>query len=184
VSKKEEFFPQNLFGGFFLHGILLIAKYVHRVMNSRVCTSSAAHRFIFTTPEGEALTWGPNKAGNLGLGHHDHVHEPTPLTLPGDLKIEQATGDLAHTAVLTTCGRIFTWGNTNDGLMGRDHKPALPGEVVLPTTSRVIQVSCGYCYTAALTDSGEVWTWGKNDYQQLGRSDGPLPGLVCHLLFF
>jgi hypothetical protein len=144
------------------------------VMNARLCKSSAAIGFIFTTPDGEALSWDINLFDTV---------KPTPFSLPEDLKIEEATSGHLHSIALTTCGRLFTWGKNEDQQLGREGPNSnLPAEVFLPpsSASRVVQVACGGYFCAVRTEDGQVWTWGKDDYAQLGRAANPaLPGKVC-----
>jgi alpha-tubulin suppressor-like RCC1 family protein len=96
-------------------------------MNARVCTPSMAITPIWTLPDGETLVCARDD-GPL----HAPIGIPTPLKLPGDLKIEAATGGLNHSLVLTTDGRLFTWGRNGDGQLGRQGECLTPGEVVLP----------------------------------------------------
>jgi alpha-tubulin suppressor-like RCC1 family protein len=153
---------------------------VHQ-MNARARTPSMAITPIWTTVEGEALVI--RKDNNHGLGDRSvPLFQPTPIHLPGGLQIEAATGGLLHSLVLTTCGRLFTWGENADGQLGRGGTYSTPGEVEFPSTSRIVQITCGAYYCAVLTEDGHVWTWGSNDYCQLGRGgNSQSPGKVCIL---
>jgi alpha-tubulin suppressor-like RCC1 family protein len=149
-------------------------------MNGRWCTSSVSTVPLFTTPDGGALIW------NEPYGPPSN--EPTPFVLPGGLEIDFATGGLDHCLILTTDGRLFTWGQNKFGQLGRDWDPdkRVPGEVVLPTNSKVVEIACAVYYSAALTEDGRVWTWGNNTSGQLGREAKPceaLPGMVYFFFF-
>ncbi|HKU12121.1 MAG TPA: hypothetical protein VJQ61_12980, partial [Sinomonas sp.] len=75
--------------------------------------------------------------------------------------------------VLTTHGRIFSWGfNTSTGSLGNGTfgpDTNLPKLVLNPGPDVFItSISAGYTGGIALDTKGRVWTWGINDQSDLG----------------
>ena len=58
-----------------------------------------------------------------------------------------------HSALLTECGRVFTWGSGKGGRLGHGDAEdvAIPTEVDVEGR-RVLDVACGYDHTLLLID--------------------------------
>lgn len=79
-------------------------------------------------------------------------------------------GDL-HTALISTTGELFTFGDNSDGQLGIsvEFKNTVDrASLVTGISERVIQVSCGYRHTLALTDNGMIFGMGSNRRYELG----------------
>ena len=71
----------------------------------------------------------------------------------------------SHVAVVTTSGKLFTWGQGEHGKLGHgdeanQHQPKLVEALSSEHTS---SVAAEYFHTAALTISGALFTWGRCD---------------------
>jgi alpha-tubulin suppressor-like RCC1 family protein len=67
-------------------------------------------------------------------------------------------------AAVTSDGKLFTWGNGRNGMLGQDSSNVnilVPKEV--PVNDTFKQVSCGYQHMCAVTTNGEVYVWGNVD---------------------
>ncbi|CAM9476325.1 unnamed protein product, partial [Hapterophycus canaliculatus] len=78
--------------------------------------------------------------------------------------ITVACGGIAN-AALTESGRVFTWGSSDDGGLGRpggaDAPEQFPGEVSEGLEdATIIALAAGDCQTIALDISGKVYGWG------------------------
>jgi alpha-tubulin suppressor-like RCC1 family protein len=65
-----------------------------------------------------------------------------------------------HAAVLSSDGRVFTWGWGKHGCLGRGEEEY----VTLPTAVenlKAVHVSAGYYTTFVITDNGDVYTFGQ-----------------------
>eukprot|EP00656_Telonema_subtile_P053531 TRINITY_DN7783_c0_g2_i4.p1 TRINITY_DN7783_c0_g2~~TRINITY_DN7783_c0_g2_i4.p1 ORF type:complete len:2135 (-),score=453.89 TRINITY_DN7783_c0_g2_i4:112-6516(-) len=106
-----------------------------------------------------------------------------------------------HTAVLTTAGDLYVWGDNTRGQLGI----GMPGETpddhdilkepppkFSPTAVRCkelggyrcLSVACGAEFTCVVTDTNSLFTWGDNYYGQLGHGDSVTrgkPAQVMHL---
>ena len=77
-----------------------------------------------------------------------------------------------HTVVVSSTGRVFSWGQGSNGQLGTGSlvdqlSPAIIGGEL--EDKRVRAVSCGDCHTAAVTVDGKLYTWGDGSYGQLGH---------------
>ena len=76
--------------------------------------------------------------------------------------------------VLTTDGKIFTWGRNNYGQLGdsgrQQSKENVPHEISLPKDISAVDIACGEEHAALLTSEGHVYTWGYGHDGELGHS--------------
>ncbi|CAM9205997.1 unnamed protein product, partial [Choristocarpus tenellus] len=107
------------------------------------------------------------------------------LALQGYRVVQVACGG-AHSAVLTSCGDVFTWGRGMEGQLGHAsrHLPdelnesicgtqllpkAVPTFLATKKRSRpVSSISCGQNFTLVITRAGEIWAFGEGGTGQLG----------------
>ena len=148
----------------------------------------------------------------VGLGDNSHGQCLTPSSLPflapynpnnyatsnatlTESILKLSTG-LKHSAAVTTCGKLYTWGQnlhkqcldniysaTSSDLSinisqssqniphNRMNKITNHGVGVwqLPDNAKIIDVSCGAKHTCIIDEWGRVWTFGSNQYGALGR---------------
>ena len=94
--------------------------------------------------------------------------------LAKDETIIQISAGYAHTAAITSEGRIFTWGFNRSGQLGDGTATDryTPIEITsyfdLNAGETIIEISAGEHHTAAITSEGRVFTWGNNCNKQLG----------------
>ena len=84
-----------------------------------------------------------------------------------------AAGD-AHTLCVSAGGRLFGWGNNEDGQLGvgNTNNRVVPTLVTgLLKTKSVLQVAAGFEYTACLTADGLLYICGNGVNGQLGLGD-------------
>ena len=120
---------------------------------------------------GEVYVWGQGDSAQLGLGGDvDERRRPTRVTTGamGEASATRIAAGGTHTLALTSDGACYSWGNNDNGALGRvvnkDADPDAeyaPGKVELPLDVKVVMVSTGDSHGCALTESGEVWAWGQ-----------------------
>ncbi|KAL0560552.1 hypothetical protein IC582_000957 [Cucumis melo] len=139
------------------------------------------------TMDGELYTWGDgiHNAGLLGNG--TDVSHWMPKRISGILEGLQvafvACGPW-HTALISSTGQLFTFGDGTFGVLGHGDKKSIsyPREVDSLTGLRTIAVACGVWHTAAVVEvimtqsstsipSGKLFTWGDGDKNRLGHGD-------------
>jgi hypothetical protein len=90
-----------------------------------------------------------------------------------------------HTAVVTSSGKLFTFGDGTFGVLGHGDRKSvsLPREIESLKGLRTVQAACGVWHTAAVVEvmvgnssssncsSGKLFTWGDGDKGRLGHGD-------------
>lgn len=142
------------------------------------------------TRSGDLYTWGDGTYNSGLLGHGSKVSCWIPRKVSGNLDgihLSYISCGLWHTAVVTSAGQLFTFGDGSFGALGHgDHiSTSIPREVETLRGLRTTRVSCGVWHTAAVvvaTDSsssspsgstscGKLFTWGDGDKGRLGHGD-------------
>ncbi|CAE7269304.1 HERC5 [Symbiodinium natans] len=152
---------------------------------------------------GDTYLWGENVHGQCARDPvtsgeargSRHRNSEAPHLVPSPARAEFALAALDarraacgryHTAVLSSCGRLVTFG---DGLSGQLGRAAAPGEgwkpaeldLVGTVEERVVQVACGDDHTVCLTEMGQVLAFGSGEQGQLcmgGCRNYRLPTLI------
>jgi len=131
------------------------------------------------TKKGYVYSCGTDGTGELGLRKTAIMkRRPTRIKDIADQVVSVYAGS-QHSIVVTEDGKVFSFGNNDEGALGRqvaapengDHEDpneteiieqempeAIPGEVPIP--GRVVQTSAGDSHTAVLTSNGQVFIWG------------------------
>ncbi|CAI0625535.1 unnamed protein product [Linum tenue] len=138
------------------------------------------------TRQGEIFTWGEESGGRLGHGVGKDAIQPR-LRISGPLEglqIASVTCGPWHTALITSMGQLFTFGDGTFGVLGHGDREniAYPREVDSLSGLRTIAVACGVWHTAAVVEvivaqssssvsSGKLFTWGDGDKNRLGHGD-------------
>jgi alpha-tubulin suppressor-like RCC1 family protein len=143
------------------------------------------------TLSGDLYTWGDG-THNFGLlGHGSEVSHWIPKKVSGVMEgvhVSYISCGPWHTAVVTSAGQLFTFGDGSFGALGHgDHRStSIPREVENLKGQRTMTVACGVWHTAAVVEvmnelsvsgssgyssSGKLFTWGDGDKGQLGHGD-------------
>jgi alpha-tubulin suppressor-like RCC1 family protein len=124
-------------------------------------------------PDHTLHAWGANEHGQLADGSTTDrlvpVHASSILS-----NVVQVSAGWKHAVALTADGKVWTWGDNNEGAIGNGVTSTIgvttPFQV--PGLSNVIGVSAGDRFTGILKADGTVWTWGAlhhdTQYGQLG----------------
>ncbi|KAK3218644.1 hypothetical protein Dsin_012614 [Dipteronia sinensis] len=155
------------------------------------------------TKSGELYTWGDNNHGVDLVGGMESRSWWLPHKLSGPLAgvsiSKVACGDW-HTAIISTSGQLFTYGDGTFGVLGHGDLQSVsqPKEVVSLKGLRIKSVACGPWHTAVIVElmadrsksnavGGKLFTWGDGDKGRLGHVDGRiklLPTCVVQLVDF
>ncbi|KAF2296569.1 hypothetical protein GH714_000268 [Hevea brasiliensis] len=139
------------------------------------------------TMTGELYTWGDGMHNAGLLGHGTDVSHWMPKRISGPLEGLQVASVACgpwHTALVTSTGKLFTFGDGTFGVLGHGDREnvAYPREVESLSGLRTIAVACGVWHTAAVVEvivtqssasvsSGKLFTWGDGDKNRLGHGD-------------
>jgi alpha-tubulin suppressor-like RCC1 family protein len=131
------------------------------------------------TSDGRYFTWGYNNSGQLGNGSISTTPIATPIEMDlavfGGETITDISAGYSHAAVITSSGKLYTWGLNNNGQLGDGTQVSSSTPTEVPASNfggeTIASVQLGFVYSTAITSSGNLYTWGNNSYAQLGLGD-------------
>jgi regulator of chromosome condensation len=115
-----------------------------------------------SSTHGCVYTWGSGECAQLG--HNDeefNVDHPRILASLTRVPIVRIASGGLHTLGLTSTGHIWSWGNNDDGALGRPGAENCPGRVRgLLNTLPCVSIAAGDSHSLALDAVGRVYAWG------------------------
>ncbi|XP_057976857.1 PH, RCC1 and FYVE domains-containing protein 1-like isoform X2 [Malania oleifera] len=192
VSKQGEVFSWGEeSGGRLGHGVdsdVSHPKLIDALKNTNIeLVACGEHHTCAVTLSGDLYTWGSTY--NFGLlGHGNDVSHWVPKRLNGPLEgihVSSIACGPWHTAVVTSAGQLFTFGDGTFGVLGHGDRRSVstPREVESLKGLRTVRAACGVWHTAAVVEvmvgssssshcsSGKLFTWGDGDKGRLGHGD-------------
>jgi alpha-tubulin suppressor-like RCC1 family protein len=127
--------------------------------------------------DGLGYCWGNGSDGQLGNGTtlldaSVPVAVVAPLGGSAPLRFSSISAGAGHTCGLTTDGRVFCWGQGDNGRLGRNtlSSSSLPMAISLGNEAlRFSHVAVGYAHACALSTTSAVFCWGAGSEGQLGN---------------
>ncbi|KAL1491483.1 hypothetical protein ABEB36_012074 [Hypothenemus hampei] len=130
---------------------------------------------FIVSQEGKLYACGEGTNGRLGLGHSLNVPHPRPVPFLSQYVIKKVAVHSGgkHAMALTLDGKVFSWGEGEDGKLGHGNRLNLdkPKLIEALKSKKVRDIACGSSHSAAITSSGELYTWGLGEYGRLGHGD-------------
>ncbi|XP_025832237.1 E3 ubiquitin-protein ligase HERC2 [Agrilus planipennis] len=130
---------------------------------------------FIVSQDGKLYACGEGLNGKLGLGHHNNVSYPRQNSFLSQYIIKKVAVHSGgkHAMALTSDGKVFSWGDGEDGKLGHGNRLSLDKPKMIETlrSKRIRDVACGSSHSAALTSNGELYTWGLGEYGRLGHGD-------------
>ncbi|KAK8546963.1 hypothetical protein V6N13_099708 [Hibiscus sabdariffa] len=152
------------------------------------------------TVSGDLYTWGGGEHNSGLLGHGSDVSHWIPRRVHDmdGIHVSYVSCGPWHTALLTSGGQLFTFGDGSFGALGHGDRRSttIPREVECLSGLRTTSVACGAWHTAAVVEvvtessdpdsssSTKLFTWGAGDKGELGHGDRKprlLPQIVAAL---
>jgi alpha-tubulin suppressor-like RCC1 family protein len=93
---------------------------------------------------------------------------------PGIAHAATVGAGYGHTAVVTSDGHVWVWGQNYYGQLGDGGSVDSAQPQQVPGLSDVVSIAVGSYHTLALKSDGTVWAWGEGSYGKLGDGAGVL----------
>ena len=120
---------------------------------------------ITLSNDGTLHSFGNNEYGQLGLGHHNDVSLPSPITNLPKVKL------ISCGAYFTVCvdyeGFLWSFGDNEFGQLGTGNNLHVSVPQKIQDIPPVFSVSCGGCHTLIITNDSSLWGCGRNTCGQL-----------------
>ena len=101
---------------------------------------------------------GIGDSGQLGHGSLASTALFTAVLGLCDVQVASASCGGAHTAAVSSCGAVFTFGSNSNGQLGHSvDADEVPAPQQVPVPDHCTAVSSGAAFTLALSESGSVW---------------------------
>ncbi|KAI9114649.1 hypothetical protein K1719_014347 [Acacia pycnantha] len=193
VTKQGEIFSWGEeSGGRLGHGVdsdVLHPKLVETLSNTNIeLVACGEYHTCAVTLSGDLYTWGDGTYNYGLLGHGNQVSHWVPKRVNGPLEgmhVSSISCGPWHTAVVTSSGQLFTFGDGTFGVLGHGDRKSvsIPREVESLKGLRTVRAACGVWHTAAVVEvmvgnssssncsSGKLFTWGDGDKGRLGHGD-------------
>jgi len=133
---------------------------------------------------GKVFIWGHNAYGKLSLPGSDSKSTPVDITDNFDLNENETVifieAGRDHNGLITSEGRVFTWGANAYGQLGNgltlnpwESVVYEPSEItfILEEEDFIIDLEFGNNHSLALSYMGQAFVWGSNEENQLGVED-------------
>mmetsp|Transcript_9110 Transcript_9110/g.23056 ORF Transcript_9110/g.23056 Transcript_9110/m.23056 type:complete len:650 (+) Transcript_9110:250-2199(+) len=156
-------------------------KYIPRIVQSLagqvvVQVTCGSYHTAAVTQNGSLYTWGGGMYGKLGHGNEVGHSTPKRVEALAGLPVSQIACGSRHTAIITSTGALYTWGDKENGVAGHGDAEGgghqyVPRLLEKLSGKRIVQLSaCGF-HTACLTSDSELYCWGEGKFGRLGLNN-------------
>jgi alpha-tubulin suppressor-like RCC1 family protein len=151
---------------------------------ARIVQVNAGGHSLAVSEDGELYSWGWMANGAPCRGPKDisyrggappcipAPHVPGKVDVPG--QVAKAYAGFDHGMIVTTDGRLFTYGRGDYGELGHGYRNSSYRKALRVSALEHVTVTdaaAGQFFSVALTDEGEVYTFGQGYYGKLGHGD-------------
>ena len=118
---------------------------------------------------GALWVWGDNSRGQLARPLNE-----SSIFVPVKAKDVPALKQVAlggtHSVGLDANGKVWAWGDNNEGQLGDASASGGPASRSVAVLSDIRAVAAGEAHSLALDGQGRVWAWGRNKFAQVSPS--------------
>ncbi|PSN33959.1 Protein RCC2 [Blattella germanica] len=151
-----------------------------------VASGSNSVHSIIVTEDGQAMSFGRNEKGQLGVGDTKRRDVPTLIEAIKDHNIVSAACGKNHTLLLTDGGNVYACGDNKFGQCGvGSQNPTIL--TVTPISYKgppVVKLGCGAEFSMILDLKGALHSFGLPEYGQLGHNTDGKYFVTCNKLGF
>ncbi|OMJ90715.1 hypothetical protein SteCoe_6891 [Stentor coeruleus] len=137
------------------------------------------------TGQGHVWVWGRGDVNQLGIDYYKLCKDEVGFVSLSPIKIDDlidnsivikglACGE-AHTLLLDSEGRIYSFGWGDDGQLGIENDISMSSfvlknmNIIQSIPLKVVKVSAGCLFSACIDEIGQVYVWGNGEQGQLGQ---------------
>jgi len=149
------------------------------------CVGAGNEHSVFISSSGKTYVAGYNDNGQCGIGTTQQVRQPTVVSFLEDEDISNVFvfNGCEHTLVVTTEGKMFSFGYNYRGQLGVGNtcSEPVPRPIGGLMSRKVALAACSYHHSIVTCVDGSVFSFGRNDCGQLGHgdtTDKKVPSLV------
>lgn len=136
--------------------------------------------------------WGSNSVGQLGIGNFIDQSRPKLVSFfENHFYVVQVSVGLYHTLALTAGGRVFAWGQAQNGVLGNSRADNVsfttPIEIEFLADKGVVEIVSGLNFNFVRTSNNQWYSWGAGSGGVLGTKndfDISRPTIVAFLSAF
>lgn len=140
---------------------------------SMLQVSAGAEHVVGLTTDGNVITWGANRKGQLGNGQFTSMCVPEVITLLKHRPVISISCGESHTLALTIGGNVYAWGDNSQGQLGvSDTTNRLRPEMVRSLRNALASsVHAGKQHSMVVSPRGTLFAFGSNSHGQLGLGE-------------
>lgn len=140
-----------------------------------VSAACGLYHSLALTAKGDVYSWGFGKDGRHGFEDESELPFPQLVTSLIGKRPQKICCGTDHSAVLSSDGDLFTFGDGSNGRLGLGPEEIFPyskiPRPIVNIANKVLNVDAGFDHMAACTDVGTLWTWGYGANGRLGHGD-------------
>ncbi|OMJ91855.1 hypothetical protein SteCoe_5531 [Stentor coeruleus] len=153
-----------------------------------VYIESGGYHNVALSEKGEVWVWGRGDVNQLGVDFSYLQKDQIGFVALNPVKIHDlveeqvfiksvACGE-AHTLLLDSEGKVYSFGWGDDGQLGFDNMDSTSllfmknMNIVKPLPFKVMKISAGSVFSACVDEIGQVYVWGNGELGQLGQGQG------------
>jgi alpha-tubulin suppressor-like RCC1 family protein len=138
-------------------------------IHSAVAVSAGESHSLILLNNGDVLSFGKSRSGQLGHGRSSNLHIPT---LIPDLHTAIAiAAGAAHSLVLLRNHQVLSFGQNDSGQLGLGYTHNVLNPIVILSVHTAVAISAGGSHSLVLLRNGQVLSFGIGNSGQLGKGN-------------